>query len=91
MDWQTSEDTVPSSFITDAQARSLLGKPRSSGAWRDGDPVGDRQFVRIGPVPFESGWRCAWKLPFAADSWAKTRSTGRPKTESYPPAPRRSS
>jgi homoserine O-acetyltransferase len=55
MDWQTSEDTVPSSFITDAQARSLLGKPRATGAWREGDPVGERRFARIGTVSFESG------------------------------------
>ncbi|MGN6197026.1 homoserine O-acetyltransferase MetX [Humibacter sp.] len=55
MDWQTSEDTVPSSFITDAQARSLLGKPRATGAWREGDPVGERRFARIGAVSFESG------------------------------------
>ena len=45
MDWQTPEDTVPSAFVTDAQARSVLGKPPATGAWRDGDPVGDRQFA----------------------------------------------
>lgn len=55
MDWQSSEDTVPSSFITDAQARSLRAKPPASGAWREGDPVGQRLFARIGPLAFESG------------------------------------
>src|SRR5680860_1587631 len=55
MDWQSPSDTVPSSFITDAQARSLLGKPPASGAWRDGDPVGNRLFVDIGPLHVESG------------------------------------
>jgi len=55
MEWQTSEDTVPSSFITEAQARSLFGKPPATGAWRDGDPVGGRLFHNIGPMRFEAG------------------------------------
>ncbi|MEF2976978.1 homoserine O-acetyltransferase MetX [Subtercola sp. YIM 133946] len=55
MDWQTPEDTVPSDFITDAQIRSIMGKPPATGAWRDGDPVGRRAFARIGDVTFESG------------------------------------
>ena len=60
MEWQTSADTVPSSFITDAQARSLLGKPPASGAWKESDPAGERQFAGIGAFEFESGER----LPF---------------------------
>lgn len=55
MDWQTSADTVPSSFITEAQARSILGKPRASGAWRESDPTGERRFADIGAFSFESG------------------------------------
>ena len=55
MDWQASEDTVPSEFVTDAQIRSLAGKPPASGAWRDGDPVGRRHFAAIGAFDFESG------------------------------------
>ncbi|UFS60013.1 homoserine O-acetyltransferase MetX [Subtercola endophyticus] len=55
MDWQIPEDTVPSDFITDAQIRSILGKPPATGAWRDGDPVGRRQFAHIGDVTFENG------------------------------------
>src|ERR1700710_22076 len=55
MDWQIPEDSVPSDFITDAQIRSILGKPPATGAWRDGDPVGRRHFAHIGDVTFESG------------------------------------
>jgi homoserine O-acetyltransferase len=55
MDWQSSADTVPSSFITEAQTRSVLGKPPATGAWRDGDPVGNRQFANLGPLTFEAG------------------------------------
>ncbi|TIH34560.1 homoserine O-acetyltransferase MetX [Subtercola vilae] len=59
MDWQISEDTVPSDFITDAQIRSILGKPKATGAWRDGDPVGNRQFAHIGDLTFENGGQVA--------------------------------
>ncbi|HYI32500.1 MAG TPA: homoserine O-acetyltransferase [Glaciibacter sp.] len=55
MDWQIPVDTVPSSFITEAQARSLLRKPPATGAWRDGDPAGDRRFLNIGPLALEAG------------------------------------
>jgi len=55
MDWQTPEDTVPSAFTTEANARSVLGKPPATGAWRDGDPVGERQFVSIGAMTLERG------------------------------------
>ena len=55
MDWQTPEDTVPSAFITEANARSISGKPPVTGAWREGDPVGNRQFVSIGAMTLERG------------------------------------
>lgn len=70
MEWQNAEDTVPSSFITDAQFRSLLGKPPATGAWRESDPAGHRQFVGIGPFEFESGQ----SLPFvriAYETWGE--------------------
>jgi homoserine O-acetyltransferase len=57
MDWQTSEDTVPSEFITDANIRSVLGKPRASGAWREGDHPGQRLFVQVGSIDLEGGER----------------------------------
>ena len=55
MDWQTSEDTVPSAFITEANRRALLGTPPTSGAWREGDPPGDRRFQAVGSLTLESG------------------------------------
>lgn len=55
MDWQTPEDTVPSAFITEANARAVLGKPPVTGAWREGDPVGNRQFAALGPLTLERG------------------------------------
>lgn len=55
MDWQTSEDTVPSAPITEADARLLGGRPPATGAWRDGDPVGHRSFGVFGPLVTESG------------------------------------
>lgn len=55
MDWQTPEDAVPSTFITEANARAVLGKPPATGAWREGDPVGDRRFASIGAMTLERG------------------------------------
>jgi len=55
MDWQTPEDTVPSAFTTEANARSVLGKPPATGAWRDGDPPGERQFASVGALTLERG------------------------------------
>ncbi|MCU1507816.1 MAG: homoserine O-acetyltransferase [Glaciihabitans sp.] len=55
MDWQTPEDTVPSAFITAADARSIIGKPPATGAWREGDPTGHRQFLSISALELERG------------------------------------
>src|SRR5690625_4235719 len=55
MDWQTPEDSFPSDFITDAQLRAFIGRPPISGAWRDGDPVGNRDFVRLGLFTTDAG------------------------------------
>ncbi|MGB3414908.1 MAG: homoserine O-acetyltransferase [Microbacteriaceae bacterium] len=55
MDWQTPEDTVPSDFVTDANIRSLLGKPPASGAWREGDPIGNRMFLKLDELQLERG------------------------------------
>jgi homoserine O-acetyltransferase len=70
MEWQTSADTAPSSFITDAQVRSLKGKPPASGAWRESDEVGARRFAGVGPFRFENGD----SLPFvriAYETWGE--------------------
>lgn len=55
MDWQTPEDTVPTAFVTQADARLLSGKPPATGAWREGDPAGGREFAGIGNLTLESG------------------------------------
>ena len=74
MDWQDSGDNLPSEFVTDEQVRSLAGKPPATGAWRDGDPVGHRQFANLGPFDFESGE----KLPhvrIAYETWGELNET----------------
>ncbi len=70
MEWQSSADTVPSSFITEAQARSLRGKPPATGAWRDGDPVGNRRLQNIGPLRFEAGGSLA-AVRIAYETWGE--------------------
>jgi homoserine O-acetyltransferase len=67
MDWQTtSEDTVPSAPVTEADRRLLRARPPATGAWRDGDPAGDRRFTFLGDLRTESGqhlpvMRLAWE------------------------------
>ncbi len=70
MDWQSSGDVLPSTFITDEQVRSVAGKPPATGAWRDGDPDGDRLFANLGPMDFE----CGGNLPhvrMAYETWGE--------------------
>lgn len=55
MEFQSPEDSVPSTFVTDAMSRSLVGRPPATGAWRDGDPLGDRQFALPFDLKLESG------------------------------------
>lgn len=55
MDWQAADDTKPSEIITEDLARSLPGKPPASGAWRDGDLTGKRQFAHADNFLFENG------------------------------------
>lgn len=55
MDWQTPEDSFEADFITDAQLRALIGRPPVTGAWQDGDPIGNRKFVAIGDLTTEAG------------------------------------
>ncbi len=70
MDWQTSEDTVPSAPITEADARLLRGRPPTTGAWRDGDPVGDRRFAAFGALATESGEQLpAFRLAY--ETWGE--------------------
>jgi homoserine O-acetyltransferase/O-succinyltransferase len=70
VDWQISEDTVPSAPVTEADARLLLGRPPVTGAWRDGDPVGDRRFASFGSMRTESGdVLTAFRLAF--ETWGE--------------------
>ncbi|MFT4157093.1 MAG: homoserine O-acetyltransferase [Microbacterium sp.] len=56
MDWQTtSEDTVPSAPVTEADVRLLRARPPVTGAWRDGDEPGKRRFASSGSFRTESG------------------------------------
>ncbi|MBK4347438.1 homoserine O-acetyltransferase MetX [Lacisediminihabitans changchengi] len=75
MDWQTPEDTAPASFVTEANARAITGKPPVTGAWREGDPPGDRLFVSIGPRQLERGG----SLPsarIAYETWGELDTDG---------------
>jgi len=74
MDWQIPEDTVPSAFITEADARGVAGKPPATGAWRDGDPVGDRSFVGLGALDLERGGHLP-SVRVAFETWGTLNAT----------------
>ncbi|TAM67530.1 MAG: homoserine O-acetyltransferase [Microbacteriaceae bacterium] len=70
MEWQTSADTVPSRFITDTDARALLGKPPASGAWRESDPEDGRRFAGLGAFQFEGGGSLPY-IRVAYETWGR--------------------
>lgn len=75
MEFQASSDSVPSDFITDELARTLIGKPPASGAWRDGDPVGERKFT----LPFElklEGGKNISAARIAFETWGELNADG---------------
>lgn len=55
MDWQLPSDSVPSAFVTEALTQTLRGTPPVTGAWRDGDHLGNRHFAQTGPLKTETG------------------------------------
>jgi len=55
MDWQLPSDSVPTAFVTEALSQSLRGSPPVTGAWRDGDALGNRQFCQAGLLETEHG------------------------------------
>lgn len=75
MEFQVSGDSIPSDFITDEMARKLIGKPPASGAWRDGDPVGDRVFTLPFDLRLESGKKLD-DVRIAYETWGQLNSAG---------------
>lgn len=75
MEFQVSGDSIPSEFITDEMARKLIGKPPASGAWRDGDPGGDRKFTTSFDLKLESGKKLDG-VKIAYETWGKLKLDG---------------
>lgn len=55
MDWQRMAEALPASPVPQLPAQVAPGRAPATGAWREGDPVGHRRFVRIGDLELESG------------------------------------
>jgi homoserine O-acetyltransferase len=75
MEFQVSGDSIPSEFITDEMARKLIGKPPASGAWRDGDPAGDRKFTTSFDLKLESGKKLDG-VKIAYETWGELTPDG---------------
>lgn len=70
MDFQISEDSAPSEFISEEQRRQLVGRPPATGAWLAGDPVGDRKFSGPFAITLESGKQIQ-STRLAYESWGE--------------------
>ncbi|WP_350347182.1 homoserine O-acetyltransferase [Agromyces sp. G08B096] len=55
MDWQRTAEASPARAVPDLPPAIAPNRAPATGAWREGDPVGDRRFVSVGDVPLESG------------------------------------
>lgn len=55
MDWQRMAEAAPALPAHILPQPVAPGRAPATGAWREGDPVGDRRFLRIGDVQLESG------------------------------------
>jgi len=75
MDYQSSEDNLPSDPITEDLLRQVVGKPKATGAWRDGDHPGNRLFANIGTVVLESGKQIE-NVKIAYESWGTLNADG---------------
>ncbi len=73
MDFQISEDSAPSEFISEEQRRQLVGRPPATGAWLAGDPVGNRKFSEVFDLETESGEKLQGAR-LAFESWGKLNS-----------------
>ncbi|BDZ53662.1 hypothetical protein GCM10025870_07350 [Agromyces marinus] len=71
MDWQTTSETAPASVVPEARAaHQLASRAPATGAWREGDPEGDRRFVRVGALALESG-EVLPDVRVAYESWGR--------------------
>jgi homoserine O-acetyltransferase len=73
MDFQISEDSAPSEFISEEQRRQLVGRPPATGAWLAGDPVGDRKFSEPFSITLESGKQLP-TVRLAYECWGELNS-----------------
>ena len=69
MEFQLSDDSLPSAFITEEQQRELRGRPPATGAWRVGDPTGNRRFSEPQELRLESGKTIKARLAF--ETWGE--------------------
>ncbi|GEL99827.1 homoserine O-acetyltransferase MetX [Cellulomonas terrae] len=78
-----SDPTTGSATLTPARPRTLGSRVAptdrppvpASAAWRDGDPVGRRQFADLGPLKLESGGRLP-AVRLAYETWGELNEDG---------------
>ncbi|WP_396129955.1 homoserine O-acetyltransferase MetX [Agromyces aerolatus] len=70
MDWQRMAEAEPARRAPALPTPVAPGRAPATGAWREGDPVGHRRFVRIGELALESGATLP-DVRIAYESWGE--------------------
>jgi len=74
MDWQRMAEAEPAHRAPVLPMTAPPGRAPATGAWREGDPAGDRRFVRIGDLPLESG-QVLPDVRMAYETWGELSPT----------------
>lgn len=76
MDWQTTAaETIPARAVPEARMLGVPGRAPATGAWRIGDPVGERRFAELGRIGLESGGALP-EVVVAYESWGRLNEAG---------------
>lgn len=70
MRWSDHDDSPGRGHIGPDDLRAASLRPPATGAWRDGDPAGDRQFAWLGEFSFEFGGEIPL-LRVAYETWGE--------------------
>lgn len=80
MDWQTFARTNAyggsvDAWVDPSVVSAIAGRAPATGAWRVGDPAGDRKFVKVGELVTEAGQHLP-NVTIAWESWGQLNAAG---------------
>ncbi|WP_240665976.1 homoserine O-acetyltransferase [Agromyces sp. LHK192] len=75
MDWQQRAETAPTPVVAGPPPTLAPNRAPVTGAWREGDPAGDRRFVRVGDLRLEDGGMLP-DVRVAYETWGELSPAG---------------